>query len=218
MFETHSTQQILQPQQSIEERVPSEKILPSTDPQEETQATMKRPTSSIIHHPNDRVKVVVKGIKGDDNEDRLKVSVKGTTVLKLSEICSPDADDEVIINQLECKVRDLLQVVKQDWSSHEESQKQQKYKMKIEMQPVGGEEPMVQEFETTDLSKYMEHSNRKEESKGSADNQPRESKSSEASETAKLPGSRPLAEEEERKSIGNQMSAAGEKMKQGMQL
>jgi hypothetical protein len=204
-------QQTIRPKDQAHEGSVGTEMPPiSTGLQQETQATMNRPTSSIIHHPNDRVKVVVKGIKGTDLGERVKLSIKGTTVLKLSEICSTEANDEIIVDCLERKIRNLLQSVKQDWNAMEQGQEKQKEKMKMNLQPMGGGDPVVEEFETTDPSRVMERSKKGavEESESSPDDPADESKSPEAMMT-------PSGSAQAQKPMIN---VASEQMKQGMQF
>ena len=192
-----------------------------------TESTLDRP-SKTERMSDDRVKVVVKGVKtGPEFKEHLKVTIKGSTTLNLSQICDQSASDEVIVDKLESKIRRLLSTVEEDWEHTEREQgKPQRYKIKMMVRPIDGGEPFEQEFETDNPSRFIrsqgqgfekesrgqgerrENTGRDEDRSGSRYDRPMEqllreqpSDRSEYSERQTLPNSRQLGAEEERKSM-----------------
>jgi hypothetical protein len=123
--------------------------------------TQTRSKASETMKNDDKIKVVVKGVKhGVDLHKHLKVSVKGTTVMKLSQLCSlqDDCSDEMIVDQLGSRIRQLLCIVQDEWGKNMERQQEPekvKYLVKRTIRPVGGGPAFEQEFITEDPDEFL---------------------------------------------------------------
>jgi hypothetical protein len=125
---------------------------------QDTKQVYETDTRKDIKSSQDKVKVVVKAVKSSsDFKEKVKVSIKGSTMMKLTDLCSKDATDEEIVDTLESKIRRLLGTVKEEWQEAQQPQVQEKpkYKVKMMVHPVGGGAPYEQEFITDDPERFL---------------------------------------------------------------